>query len=135
MMALLALVAPLAACASHAPWGHAVEAPADATPVRRVDIAIGEHGFEPKLVDATAGENLELVFTRRVEHTCVTRVIVSLDGDRRLERDLPLDQPVAVRLTVDRPGELGFSCPMAMYGGTIRVRDQASTSAGFMPPP
>ncbi|HVV85901.1 MAG TPA: cupredoxin domain-containing protein [Kofleriaceae bacterium] len=99
-----------------------MEAPGTAPVARTVAITIGEHGFEPDRVEARAGEEVELVFTRRVEHTCVTRVVLSLDADRRIERDLPLDRPVVVRLSFDRPGELGFSCPMGMHAGVITIR-------------
>lgn len=112
----------LAACASHAPWGHAVEVRDPAPAARQIAITISEHGFEPDRIEAATGEEVELVFTRRVAHTCVTRVVLSLDADRRIERELPRDQPVVVRLTFDRPGELGFSCPMGMYAGVIEIR-------------
>ena len=111
----------LAACAAPMPWGHAVE-PVRGDAGRPIPIAITKHGFDPSEISVAAGETVRLIFTRRVERTCVKRVVVSLDQDRTLERDLPLDTPVSVTLQFDRPGELGYACPMARHGGKIVVR-------------
>jgi len=80
--------------------------------------------YEPDRVTVTAGEVVDLVFTRTVEHTCVTTVIVSLDARTRIERPLPVDVPITVtlRFAPNQRGELGFSCPMSMIGGAIDVR-------------
>ncbi len=109
------------ACAAHRPWGRAHEAPPPRN-ARRVDIEITGEGFRPNRVEGRVGETITLVFTRTVERSCVDHVILSLDEDRRVERDLPLRAPVAVTLVLDAVGELGFSCPMGMHGGALEVR-------------
>lgn len=109
-------------CVSHAPWGAASEgSPAAAT--RRVDIEVTAHGFQPKLVRARPRETITLVFERTIERSCADRVIISLDQERRIERDLPFEVPIEVTLVMERAGDLGFSCPMGMHAGTIEVRD------------
>lgn len=68
------------------------------------------------------GETVDLVFTRTISRTCVTRVIVAIADGRTIERQLPEGVRVPIRLRFERAGELGFHCPMAMYGGTIEIR-------------
>jgi plastocyanin len=115
------LVLSLASCAARTPWAHAtVASPDDETRVVAIDVT--RLGFEPDRIAVRSGETVTLTITRRVEHTCITRVIVSLDADARLERELPLGEPVAITLRFDAPGELGLSCPMNMYGMTVEVR-------------
>lgn len=109
------------ACAARVPWGHAHEA-SPTRDARRIDVAITNEGFRPDRIDARVGETITLVFTRTVERSCVDRVVLSLDEDRRIERDLPLRVPVTVTLVLETTGALGFSCPMGMHGGTIEVQ-------------
>ncbi len=117
-----ALVAvALAGCAPHTPWGRAVLAPA-ASAERVIEVDVTPDGFEPKHFLVQSGESLTFLVTRRVEHTCVTSVVLSLDVDSRIERELPLDEPVPITVRFEAPGELGMSCPMNMYGATIQIR-------------
>lgn len=111
----------LGGCPSQTSWGHAIEQPA-APSARRIDIAITQQGFEPKRIEVASGQNVTLVFTRQVEHTCAKKVIVLLDEHAEVARDLPMQQPVAIGLRFDRAGELGYTCGMKMLGGTIVVR-------------
>jgi plastocyanin domain-containing protein len=113
----------LVGCATPAPWGVArVAEPAPQT--RNLDIAVTSDGFVPADVSVARGDLVTFVFTRKVERTCVKHVIVSLDGEHQLDRELPVNQPVAVTLRFERSGELGFSCPMQMHGGTIHVTER-----------
>lgn len=109
-------------CVTHAPWGAAHEA-APATATRRIDIEVTARGFRPDRVSARPHETITLVFERTVERSCADRVIISLDEERRIDRDLPFDVPVEVTLVMERTGDLGFSCPMGMHAGTIEVRE------------
>jgi len=87
-----------------------------------VAIEVTREGFEPNRIVVRTGETVTFTITRRVEHTCVTSVVISLGPEERIERELPLDEPVAISLRFDARGELGLSCPMNMYGATIEVR-------------
>ena len=108
-----------AGCASHARWGRASLVTSQAA--RTIPIQVTDHGFSTGTITVRAGETVELVFTRTTEHTCAKRVVLSLDAEQRVERDLPVGVPVAVDLHFDRPGELGYSCSMGMFGGAIEV--------------
>ena len=114
---LVALAA--AGCASQRPWGRAGLVTASAS--REVDIEVSQRGFSTTSVPVRVGETVEIVFTRTTERTCAKRVVVSLDAGQRVERALPVGAKVALTLHDDRPGELGFSCSMGMYGGVIDV--------------
>ena len=109
----------VSACASPRPWGAATMVPSP--PARTVTIEVSNHGFSTTQVPVHVGEVVTLVFDRTTEHTCAKRVVLSLDADRRVERDLPVGTPVAITLRFDHPGELGYSCSMGMYGGVIDV--------------
>ena len=106
-------------CGSQRPWGRA--SLLAGAPARTIEIDVSEHGFSTAKVPVRVGETVEIVFKRTTERTCAKRVVVSLDANQRVERDLPVDAPVALTLHFDRPGELGFSCSMGMYGGVIDV--------------
>lgn len=107
-------------CVHRPPTGHATARP-DSPQSRRVAIVVTKEGFDPDTIDVHRGETVTLVFTRTVKHTCVKRVLVSLDDDHDVQRDLAMNQPVPITLHFDRPGELIYQCSMGMRGGTIRV--------------
>ncbi|CAN5917806.1 hypothetical protein BH11MYX2_BH11MYX2_04660 [soil metagenome] len=121
-MRFLALLS-LSACVQSSPAGRATEMPAMSS-ARPIEIAVTSRRFDPSSVDVTIGETATIVFTRKVQRTCVKRVVVALDDQHNLERDLPVDQPVALTLSFDRAGEVGFSCAMMMQGGVIHVRER-----------
>lgn len=119
--ALLAISLAASGCASHPPWGRAELAPA-ASAQRVIQIDVTRDGFEPKRFAVRSGEVVTFMITRRVERTCITSVVLSLGSEARIERELPLDEPVAITVRFDAPGELGMSCPMNVHGATIEVR-------------
>lgn len=85
---------------------------------RRIPIRVDEQGYHPGTVRARPGETLTLVFTRTTERGCGgTLVVPSLD----LRRELPLNRPVEVTLTVPEPGAVSFTCGMGMYRGSVVV--------------
>ena len=93
------------------------------TDTRTIGVSVNARGFTPDSLEVETGSVTTLVFTRRVERTCVKRVVVGLDAEHSLERDLPIDQPVAITLRFDRAGQLTFSCAMGMRFGSIRIVD------------
>jgi plastocyanin domain-containing protein len=108
----LALSLALIACGGStpaAPAGHG----------RTVEVEVGAHGYTPSEVTATAGEDLHLVFRRTTDEGCGQEVVFpTLD----LRRELPLDQPVSVDVTMPASGSLAFTCGMGMYQGAVVVR-------------
>jgi plastocyanin domain-containing protein len=82
------------------------------------EITVTEKGFEPDRVQAAAGQQVTLRFTRTAARTCADAVEVQGDPVRHM---LPLNAPVDVKVTAPKSGELAFACPMNMYRGTIMV--------------
>ena len=114
-MKLLYLLVPLALCAT-------ALADAPAKKPARFEIAVTKRGFEPDEVKVPAREPVTLVFTRKTDHTCTKSVVITLDDGKKLEKDLPLDQPVEVALTFPKAGKLGYACSMDMSKGVIVVQ-------------
>lgn len=88
---------------------------------RRIEIEAGRHRFSPNETRARVGETVMLVFTRTDDDSCLQRVLLYLDGDRRIERDLPMRQPVAITLRLDRAGEVGITCAKGGHGAALIV--------------
>ena len=86
---------------------------------REVVITVDTGGFEPSLVTLKRGEAVRLVFIRKTEKTCATRVkIPQMD----IDSELPLNRPVSFLIRPVKGGEIGFACPMDMLRGKLRVR-------------
>ncbi len=87
----------------------------------RFQIAVTSAGFEPKNVNVPRGKPVVLTFERQVDRTCATEVVMVVDG-KKIERDLPLNQPVELAITFPAAGTVQYSCAMDMIRGTITVQ-------------
>ena len=63
-----------------------------------------------------------LVFRRKTDATCAKDVVVHVDETQKIEKALPLDQPVEIVATFPRPGALTYACGMDMVKGHIHVQ-------------
>ena len=104
---------PLAAALIWVPLAHAA-APKPAA--RVVALSVTEKGFEPAKLKVKKGEDLELLVTRKTEHTCATAIV--LQG---VETQLPLGKPVSIKLTPGETGTIKYACPMGMISGALIV--------------
>ncbi len=95
----------------------AIAAPA-APREQRIAMTVTRNGFEPATVHLKAGHPVRLVVTRKVERTCATDLVVASLGIRK---PLPLNQPVVIRFTPRKAGQLRYACAMDMIGGTFVV--------------
>jgi len=86
--------------------------------VRTIEVAVTSEGFVPSEIHVKKGENVQLVFTRTVDHTCATAVVVRYLG---VVRDLPIGEPVAVALKAGEAGTIRYACPKDSIGGTVVV--------------
>ena len=109
-----------------APAGPAPGASAPATPkgastgdTRRVDVTVGDTGFEPASIPAKVGEKLTLVFTRRTTSPCGGEVVLKSTGEKK---ELPLNEPVELAVVVDKAGSVDFACGMDMMQGSVVVQ-------------
>ncbi|MFW5739863.1 MAG: cupredoxin domain-containing protein [Myxococcota bacterium] len=67
---------------------------------------------------ATQGEPLTLEFIRTSDDTCAKDVAFPELG---IEKDLPLNQPVAIQVPTTKSGKLTFQCGMGMYESSVVI--------------
>jgi plastocyanin domain-containing protein len=89
-------------------------APADGRPTIKITVdAVGYHPTEAK---AQAGKPVRLEFTRTTDEGCGQQLVFpALD----IKKDLPLNQPVPVDVTMPASGKVAFTCGMDMMKGSI----------------
>jgi plastocyanin domain-containing protein len=87
---------------------------ADGRPTIKVTVdAVGYHPSEAK---AKGGTPVRVEFTRTSDEGCGQQLVFpTLD----IKKDLPLNEPVAVDVTMPASGKLAFTCGMDMYKGAL----------------
>jgi plastocyanin domain-containing protein len=103
------------------PGGGAASASAAPLTVvgKRIDIEASDKGFVPSSVTVTKGEATTLVFTRTSDDTCATAVVFP---ELKIEKPLPLKQPVAVPVPVEEAKTYAFQCGMGMFKSKLVVQ-------------
>ncbi len=87
--------------------------------VQTARIVVNEQGYEPARVTLRAGVPARLTFVRTTDKTCGTEVeFPSL----KIQKALPLNEPVLVEFTPGKTGEIAFACGMNMLHGTVIVQ-------------
>ncbi|MDQ3034953.1 MAG: cupredoxin domain-containing protein [Myxococcota bacterium] len=90
--------------------------PSDGRP--EIAITVDAEGYHPAQASAPAGAPVRVVFTRTSDEGCGQQLAIpALD----IRRDLPLNEAVAVDLTMPASGSLRFTCGMDMYEGSLVV--------------
>ena len=92
-------------------WAAEQEAAQTAT------VEINDKGFEPGSLKLKAGAPAKVTFVRKTDETCAKEVVIK---DYKIERKLPLNEPVTVEFT-PRKGEFVFACGMNMVKGKLIV--------------
>jgi plastocyanin domain-containing protein len=87
----------------------------------RIAISVTEKGFEPENVSVPSGKPVTLVFTRKTDTTCAKEVVIPLDG-KKIEKPLPLNEPVAIAVTFPKAGQITYACGMDMVKGVVVVQ-------------
>jgi plastocyanin domain-containing protein len=80
-------------------------------------VEINDKGFEPGSLKLKAGAPAKVTFVRKTDETCAKEVVIR---DYKIERKLPLNEPVTVEFT-PRKGEFVFACGMNMLKGKLIV--------------
>lgn len=88
----------------------------------RFEIAVTEDGFRPDAIHVPMGRPVTLVFERKTDATCAKDIVVFVDGAQKIERSLPLNQPVEIEATFPRAGTLTYACSMDMVKGLLHVQ-------------
>ncbi|MEO6723929.1 MAG: efflux RND transporter periplasmic adaptor subunit [Blastocatellia bacterium] len=84
-----------------------------------VNVLLTEKGFEPDSIKLRKGVPTRVTFTRKVEVSCGTEVVIP---DYGIKRELPFNQPVVAEFTPDKTGEIKFACGMDMLKGKLIIR-------------
>jgi len=99
-------------------WFYKPAGTITAAPGQMIDIRVRDGVYEPAHIEATVGKAISLRFIRSDEAACAAMVLFPELG---IQKELPLNKPVVIRLVPDHPGSITFQCQMAMYRGTIQV--------------
>jgi plastocyanin domain-containing protein len=114
-LSFFALFALVAACTGS---GSAEsQPPSDGRPV--IEIHVDATGYHPEEASATPEQPVRLVFTRTSDEGCGQQLVFP---DLQIRRDLPLNEPVPVDITMPASGAVRFACGMDMYRGSIVAR-------------
>src|SRR5258706_3222030 len=82
----------------------------DAKPKARViELSVTEKGWEPTPIKVKKGEPLDLVITRKTDHTCAKEIVID---EGKIETELPLNKAVYVAFTPAKAGTIKYSCSM-----------------------
>jgi len=99
-------------------WLYRPKAGVSAAPGQIIEVRVKDGVYDPALIEAVAGKGISLKFIREDETACAPQVIFPELG---IQKDLPLDRAVVIRLFPEKPGEYAFHCQMSMYRGILRV--------------
>lgn len=83
-----------------------------------IRVTVDAVGYHPEETRAPAGKPVRLVMTRTTDEGCGQELLVP---SLKLKRELPLNQPVAIDLTMPASGKLTFTCGMDMMRGALVV--------------
>jgi plastocyanin domain-containing protein len=86
--------------------------------VQTAKVVVTELGFEPEKITLRAGTPARITFLRTTEKTCGTEVLFP---SLKIERPLPLNEPVTIEFTPTKAGDIAFACGMEMLRGTVVV--------------
>lgn len=82
-------------------------------------VTVTDAGFEPQRVTVKPGIPVRITFTRTSDKTCATQVVFP---SLKIERDLPLNTPVAIEFAPAQSGDVEFVCGMNMFRGAVVAR-------------
>ncbi len=85
-----------------------------------VTITIENGVYKPDRIAAYVGQPLTIRFILKDDSHCAKKVLLP-DFDMSVE--LNQQQPTELKITPNKTGEFNFACPMAMYQGTLEVKD------------
>ncbi len=75
-------------------------------------------GYNPAIVQVAKSKPIKLTFTRTDPTDCLEELDIP---DLKIKKTLPLNVPVTLSVTFDKPGEFEFHCGMNMFKGKFIV--------------
>ena len=83
-----------------------------------IEIKVKDGVYQPATISASVNQPITLRFIREDATPCAEFVVFSqLD----INRQLPLNAPIDIQLTINKPGEYEFTCQMGMYRGKLII--------------
>ena len=83
-----------------------------------IKVVADERGYTPSRVVLKRGQPGRVQFKLTTEQTCAREVVIP---DLKIDKRLPLDEPVVIEIPTSEPRTFPFECGMAMFKGTIVV--------------
>jgi len=85
----------------------------------KLALSVTDNGFEPDRAKVQGGVPLTLEITRKTDATCATAIVLP---DYGIQKELPLNQTVAITFTPKKQGELHYGCAHGqMIAGVLVV--------------
>ena len=82
----------------------------------KIAVNVDAGGYHPAEIHAPPKSKVTLEFKRSTEAGCGQKLVIK---SMELEKDLPLNEVVAIEVEVPETGEPGFACGMDMYKGKV----------------
>jgi len=82
-------------------------------------IAVTQIGFMPAEITIPKGRPVTLMVTRLSDETSIKDIVFPALHQRY---ELPLNEPVKIKLAAQPAGSLGYTCGNKVYGGKISIR-------------
>lgn len=86
--------------------------------VQNIPLQVTENGFEPSEINVKPGSHVVLNITRKTDQTCANQVVIK---EKKIKKELPLNQEVSVDVGTVKKGKIKFACGMDMFSGHIIV--------------
>ena len=99
-------------------WLYHPATSARAAPGQIVEIHVKDGVYSPASISAVAGKGISLKFIREDSAANAAQVIFPELG---IQRELPLDRAVVIRLVPEQSGDFSFQCQTATYRGLLHV--------------
>lgn len=84
----------------------------------RVAVTASDEGYTPSTIAVKTGQPVTLVFTRTTTSSCLDKVLIPT---QKVDKELPVNQPVEITFTPEKPGTIEFTCGMEMFRGEVKV--------------
>lgn len=81
-----------------------------------IEIKVKDGVYQPAIIQVNINRPLTLRFIREDATPCAEVVVFP---DLNMTKTLPLNTPIDIPLTLQKPGEYAFTCQMGMYRGKL----------------